>query len=273
VTLPPDERPPVSSLLRPTLAAATAVLLVATLAACGGTDPESPGTGPDVQGAGPGGPAPGASGKVADVSGRTAQVQSPTDGQVAVTWNGDTTFTEDVEATLGAVAVGGCVLVTSSDADPTATTVAATTVRIEEPADGGGCRFGAGGPGDGQRPSGAPSDLPEGLPSGAPDRARGGFGTAGKVTAVAAGGFTLSSQRPGDDGPVAVTVTVGSGTTYTRTAPARADAVSVGRCVLARGDRDDTGAVTASTIDVSDPVDGECQGGFVTAGRPESGAA
>jgi hypothetical protein len=273
------------TLTRHTLATASAVLMIATLSACGGGgDPEATDVGPqdstpNVQGGGPGGTPPGASGEVADVSGRTAQVQGPT-GQVAVTWTGDTTFTEEVDATLADVTVGACVMVTGADddTDADATEVTAATVRIDEPADGGGCGFGAGGPGgDAQRPEGAPSDLPEGtpgdLPSGAPDGVRRGFGTVGQVSAVFADGFSVTSQRPGAEDPVEVTVTVDGDTTLTTTAPAKASAVEVGRCVVARGDSDDTGAVTATSISVSDPVDGECQGGLLTVTRPGGGAA
>lgn len=264
------------SLTRHTLATAGAVLMIATLAACGsGGDPEATDvdpqdSAPTVRGGGPGGTPPGAAGEVADVSGRTAQVQGPT-GQVAVTWTGDTTFTEEVDATLADVTVGACVLVTGADdTDAEATEVTAATVRIDEPADDGGCGFGAGGPGgDGERPEGAPSDLP----SGAPDGVRRGFGTVGQVSAVSDDAFSVTSQRPGDEDPVEVTVTVDGDTALTTTAAAKASAVEVGRCVVARGDGDDTGAVTATSISVSDPVDGECQSGLLTVTRPRGGAA
>jgi hypothetical protein len=258
------------SLSRHTLATASAVLLIATLSACGGgNDPEATDA-PDVRGGVPGGMPPGASGKVADVSGHTAQVQGPSGGQVAVSWTGETTFTEEVDATLADVTVGACAMVTSADedTDPEATEVAAATVRVEQPTDGD-C---------GQRPEGAPTDLrttmPEGEPpAGAPDGVRRGFGTAGQVTAVSADGFTVSAQRPGDDAATDVVVTVGEETTVTTTAAAKASAVEVGRCVDARGESDDTGAVTATSISVSDPVDGECQGGNLTIMRPAGGAA
>ncbi|MBA2952227.1 hypothetical protein HZF07_00785 [Nocardioides sp. CGMCC 1.13656] len=266
------------SVTRHTLATASAVLLIATLAACGGggdpeaTDAGPQGSAPDIRGGGPGGTPPGASGEVADVTGRTAQVQGP-NGQVAVTWTGGTTFTEEVEATLADVTVGSCVMVTGADedTDPEATEVTAASVRVEEPADDGGCGFAAGGP------DGAPSFQPEGtpsdLPSGAPDGVRRGFGTAGTVSAVAADGFSVTSQRPDEEDPVEVTVTADDDTTVTTTAAAKASAVEVGRCVVAQGGTDDTGAVTATSISVSDPVDGECLGGLLTVTRPDGGAA
>ena len=90
--------------------------------------------------------------------------------------------------------------------------------------------------------------------------------TFGKVTAVSAAGFTVSSVRPGTSGSgtttTAVSVTTSSATTYTTTAKATAADVKVGRCLNARGKTDSTGAVTATTVALSTPVDGECGGGF-----------
>ncbi|MDF1602706.1 hypothetical protein [Nocardioides sp. YIM 152315] len=214
----------------------------------------------------------------------TAQVQSRQGGQVAVTWTEDTTFTEQVDGTLDDVTVGACAVVTtgaetSQDSTEEVAEVAAATVRATEANDGGGCGFGAGGPGRGEppegtptdRPSDRPSDLPGDLSSDAPNGPRvRGVGTVGEVTAVSADGFTLSTITPDSDDAAEVTVTVGDDTTYTTTADAKSSAVSVGRCVTARGESDDTGAVTADTISVSDPVDGECGLGFVRR-DPEGG--
>jgi hypothetical protein len=248
-------------LTRVTLATASSVLLLATLAACGSSDgtatdnPDSAaqaGGAPNGgQGAG-GGRFPGASGTVAAVSGSTAQVQSDQSGQVAVSWTKDTTFTQQVDATLEDVTAGSCVMVTTAeDGD------AATAVRITRANDDDSCGFG-GGPGAGERPEGAPSDMPSGAPGGM----RGELGTIGEVTAVSATGFTVSATQPGSEDPTDVSVTVGDDTTYTTQAKAQASAVAVGTCVTARGDSDDTGAVAATTISVSDPVDGECAVGF-----------
>jgi hypothetical protein len=267
-------------LTRVTLATASSVLLLATLAACGGSsdDTATDSTGAqDATQEGPGGQfggdgqLPGASGEVAAVSGRTAQVQSDISGQVAVSWTSSTTFTRQVDGSLDDVQVGSCVMVTSADADTGGATsqpteVTAATVRVVDTSNGDGCGFS--GPGDRQAPSGAPSDPPSDGPSDPPSDASGGpgggrpggFGTFGEVTAVSGDGFTVSV----DD--TDVTVTVSGDTTYTTTAKASADAVKVGACVSARGDTDDTGALTATSISVSEKVDGQCTGGFV--GRP-----
>lgn len=261
--------------MRSTLATTILCATIGLVAAgCGGSQQTSSGTEPATQqqpGSAPGGPS--GSGKVVDVSGSTAQVQGQS-SQVAVSWTGKTTFTRQVTAKASAVKVGSCVTVTSAEADDSAsaTTVTAATVRVTEPVDGdcagglGGGRPGGGG--KGARPTDMPTDMPTDRPSGAPDDARrGGFAT-GKVTAVTSSGFTVASQQPGadSDSTTLVTVATSADTTYTATASATAAAVKTGVCVTSRGDADDTGAITATTIAITQPVDGECTAGF--GGRP-----
>lgn len=292
------------NLTRVTLATASSVLLLATLAACGGDSSADSATDGGDQAAGQGqmegqgGGMPGASGLVAAVSGSTAQVHSQQSGQVAVSWTGKTSFTQQVDAKLSDVTVGACVMVTSDDTsgseDSAATEVAATGVRILPAGDDGSCDFGAGqggpggagGPGGGEMPEGAPSDMPSDMPSDLPsDRPSdlpqgGGFGTVGEVTEVSSSGFTVSSSMPtmgqddsdssGSATTTEVEVSVSGDTTYTTSADATASAVKVGVCVSAQGESDDTGAVTADTVSISQAVDGECTGGFGGGGRPGS---
>ena len=56
-------------------------------------------------------------------------------------------------------------------------------------------------------------------------------------------------------------------TTYTRTVAADASAIVVGQCATARGEADDSGKVTATSITVSAPTDGECSSGDAPALR------
>ncbi|MFL6156593.1 MAG: hypothetical protein ACJ72D_10895 [Marmoricola sp.] len=281
----------------------TGVLLVAA-AACGSSNQEKDAAsqngygGPSTvqNGGGQQGQRPGADGKVAAVSGSTAQVQSAQAGQVAVTWTGTTTFTQQVTARLSDVRTGDCVAVTSastgtgSTAPTTAPTrVTAETVRIT-PATNGACTAGPGGQtrGSGQGPQlqggGPAAGGPEGggqPPAGAPDggsRQLRGFGGAfGTVTSVSGTGFVVSSTRPaassGTTTTTKITVTVTAATTYTTTAKASASDVRVGVCVRAEGAADSTGAVTATRIAVSPAVNGECAAGFVRGGdRPGTNA-
>lgn len=262
-----------------------------TLAACGGSSDEQTSAGSGAEGQQAGQPQtgqgqmrlPGGSGKVTDVSGSTAQVQGQ-DSQVAVSWSGDTKFTQQVAGKTSDVVVGSCVMVTSADTSSTDTTkVAAATVRITEAVDGSCSAMGGGGapgggqpPSDGEAPSGErPTDMPTDMPTDGPGGEggpgggqRGGFAV-GEVTAVSGSGFTVSSQRPGSGGDAAtsVTVTTSADTTYTTTESASASDVKVGVCVTSRGKADDTGAIAATTIAVSVAVDGECSTGF-GGGRP-----
>lgn len=235
---------------------------------------------------------PGANGKVAAVADDTAQVQSSDSGQVAVTWTSSTTFTKQVSAELADISVGDCVMVTSADTGTTSggtsqpptqpTEVTATSVRISEPVDGsctptggpggGGPGGTGGGPsfqanGNGQPPAGAQGGTP---PSGAPQM-RGSGGAVGTVKSVSGNTVVVGSTRfaaptDGSSTPtqesVDVTVTVTATTTYTATAKGSASDVKVGQCVQATGEADDTGAVTATRIAVTPPVDGECGGMF-----------
>ena len=62
------------------------------------------------------------------------------------------------------------------------------------------------------------------------------------------------------------------------TVPATERALVVGSCVSAQGSTDSVGTVTATTVTVSQAVDGECTGGFggpgggVFSGPPGAGA-
>lgn len=260
---------------------ACSVLVLVTLAACGGgsesatdstpTDSAAAAPAGGAGGAGGGMPgAPGASGTIAAVSGSTLQVQSESSGQVAVSWTDATTFSEQVAGTLADVAVGSCVMVQSAAEAEEGSPVTATAVRISEAQDGE-CTGGfGGGPGGGERPEGMPTDLPTDLPTDRPTDMPGGGrgfggGTFGAVTAVSATGFTVEAPDS------SVEVTVAAATTYATTATADASAVEVGRCATAQGEADDTGAVTATRISVSDPVDGACSSGRGFGGPPADG--
>ncbi|MCV2394915.1 PT domain-containing protein [Actinotalea sp. M2MS4P-6] len=234
----------------------------------------------------------GVSGLIAAVTGTTMQVQS--DVQTAVTWSDDTTITQEVSTDLSAVTVGSCVVVIESSADTSSDTSSggvtsgdtagtagpASSVVVSEPVDGectgfagagaGGMPGGqmAGAPTDGatgmpsgmptDMPSGGPTDLPSGgstdLPSGMPTGGSRGFGAmvAGTVTAVDDAGITVDQ-----DGTTS-TVTIDDATTYTTTQTVDSSAISVGLCVSARGESDDRGGMTATSLSLSDAVDGAC---------------
>ena len=203
------------------------------------------------------GGAPQGSGEVVQVSDSTAQVQNQA-GQIAVTWTNATTFTQQVETDLSAVAVGACVVVISDST--TSEDVVATGVRVSEAGDDG-CGPEAGrGAGRGDASRTPPADRPEGAPEGR-QGAGAGRGTVGEVLSVQADGFTVGVQGIEGDGTTAVEVTVSTDTELTTSGKATASDITVGRCIISGGAADDTGAITAETISISDPVDGECASG------------
>lgn len=204
---------------------------------------------------------PGAFGVIAAADSGVLQVQSPMTGQVAVTVTADTEITDQVAGAFADVEVGSCVVVQPADDAETGTTTA-ESVSISQPGDEG-CAAGPGGFGGmrGDRPSGRPSDRPSGFPSGGPSGRPGGgagFGVTGEVTAVDSGGFTVLARVPGSDGEQENVVSVTGTTTFTTQQAADASALTVARCIRATGETDDTGAVTAEQVSVSDAVDGEC---------------
>ncbi|MTD56330.1 DUF5666 domain-containing protein [Amycolatopsis pithecellobii] len=222
-------------------------LLGLTLAACGSssTPPAEPAAASAPPGAARG---PAASGTIAAVAGSSIEVQNPANGQVTVNFSSSTTFTDRVPAALSDVTAGSCVVVSG-----TGTPVVAKTVQIST-ADNDTC--GTGGPG--MRPQNGSSrpSRPSGAPRPSGMNARGAFG---KVTAVTGGGFTVSQDNRQTGAATSVEVTVDSATTYTKSESATPNALKVGECAVATGTADDTGAVTARMISLSQPDPGGCQ--------------
>lgn len=260
-----------TSLTRPVGAATCGLALAALLVGCGSDDakddtPAQAAPSGAAPGGGRGGGMPGTFGLIAAVDGSTLQVQNQMTGQVAVTVTGSTTVTDQAAATLADVTAGTCVVVRTADdgsasagTDAAPTEVTASSVAVS-PATEDGCAGGFGGaPGNGQRPSGMPTDMPTDRPTDLPSDLQGrggarpgGFGAVGEVRSVSGSGFVV--EGPNGD----VTVTVGSATTYTKQVASTSAALAEGRCARVQGDADDTGAVTATSIQVSDAEDGQC---------------
>lgn len=278
---------------------------VLTLSACSSSaSPESAGSTasatnvPTQQQMGGGG----VSGEIAALSGSTLQVQD-TDSQTAVSYTDSTTITQSVAAALADVTSGVCVTSISGDfgggsgsgdsssSDSTdAASTAASTVLISTAVDGA-CSIGFGGGAGGGMPGGGtpPTDLPDGgaiptdapdgvMPTGAPGdgAGAGGFGgfASGLVTAVS--GSTITVQTTDADGANATSdITVDDSTTYTKTVSADSSALVVGACVTVMGESDDSGAVAATTLAVSEAGDSGCSTGFGGPGggqRPGAGS-
>ncbi|HVW42288.1 MAG TPA: DUF5666 domain-containing protein [Amycolatopsis sp.] len=236
----------------PALIGGAVVLLVA---ACGSSDnggAAAPASSAPSSANRAGGPA--ASGTVAALAQSSLEVQNSSSGQVTVNFSGDTTFTDRVAGTLADVTTGSCVMVSG-----TGQPVAAKTVEIST-ATNGDCTAGFGG-GGGTRPqSGTASRSRQPRPSGSNAPNGGGF-TAGTVTAVSGTGFTVRQDNRQTGATTDVPVTVDSSTTYTKSEQANSSALKVGECVSATGQTDDTGAVTAKTIAVSQAGPNGCDTG------------
>lgn len=193
-------------------------------------------------GAGPAAAGPAATGMVASVSGSTVEVQNPTIGQVTVRLTPSTTYVQTTSASVTALAVGDCVTAAGLPAGTNASTgpFTARTVTIVLPGSTG-CGSAGPNPGSGR-----------------------GAGSARRRLAVATG--SLSSLSPSDmvvqgrrNGVVATTtVMLDASTTFSQVARTTQSAVTVGKCLVASGPSDQTGAVTATAVRISPPGPNGC---------------
>jgi hypothetical protein len=205
---------------------------------------------------------PAASGTIAAITGTTMQVQNEQTGQVAVTWTSSTKFTHQVSATIAAVTVGDCVTaIAPSGTSVPATSFNATSLVVRKPVNGS-CTGGVE-EGGGQQPSGSPSRLMPGgpTPSGAPSGKSSGIVVTGTVRSVSGTTLVIAARTPGSNTTANKTVTVGSRTKITADAETTERSLKLGKCVTAEGKTDSSGAVTATSVRISDPVNRQC-GGF-----------
>lgn len=242
----------IHKLVTATVATALGGVLALGLVACGSSSNSgAPAPASRQQSPNParrGGPA--ASGTVAAVAAANIQVQNSS-GQVTVNFSGDTMFTDRVSATLTDVAQGSCVIVTG-----TGQPVLARNVEIST-ANANGCTGGF--VGGGARPrNGTGQQRPSDSRAPRPSGANGARPVAGKVTAVTGNGFTVQQDDQQTGATTDVQVTVDANTTYGMSVSAKSDALKVGECVAATGQTDDTGAVTAKTIAISQPGPNGC---------------
>ena len=261
------------------VAALAAALTLSACSSSNGSDPPpaSSTSGSAAGGAGPGQRGPAASGTIGAITGTTMQVQNQQSGQVAVTWTSTTKFNHQVATTLAAIKAGTCVTaIAPSGTSATATSFTATSVTIST-ATNGQCGGGFGG-GGGQPPSGLPSgfpsggQLPSGFPSGFPPGARSGprnFGSiaTGKVTSASGSILVIAARQftPGSSSSPSTTnktVTIGSSTKILTEASTTASSLKVGLCATAEGKADSGGTVTATSVRITQPTNGQCTIGF-----------
>lgn len=258
-------------------AAATAALVAACSSGAAATTSSTSASAPSGSSApsgftpGSGSFGPAASGKIAAVTGHTMQVQNSSTGQTAVTWTGKTTFTREVTGTLAAVKVGECVVASGSGSSSAASGSAKVTSVHVTAAKNGTCTGGFAGRGPvGTLPSGMPTQQPpSGAPSGAPSggafpgHAGGGTFVSGKVLSVDGSTIVVAARQPGSTSAATTKRTLDAAdATVTTTRKATAKDVAVGLCATAQGTADSTGAVTATSVALSKPTNGQCDVGF-----------
>lgn len=226
--------------------AATSIIAVGALAACGGASASSTSSAS---------PSPGvravraAAGQLVQIEGTTL-VLSGAAGDTTVDYTPSTTFTQARTATVASIATGECIVATGTR--QTSGAIAVDSVRLSRPTGGscatGGFRFGGGAPRT-PRPG---LSLPPQFASRAAVR--------GTVSAVA--GTSVTVQPPSG---AAVTITVPTTVPVTIAQAVQASALDTGECLVAAGARSASGTVTAQSITIVPAGPSGCfsgRGGF-----------
>jgi hypothetical protein len=226
-----------------TLTGATAL----SVAACGASNTSKPATsaGPTSSAATSSSPSASANGKswvsgmIASVSGDAIQVSQQT-GTATVDFTPSTKITEVTPGQLTDVTAGSCVVVIPSrESADTGGATTAQFVRVS-PAVDGKCP-------EPKRPAGAPA-------SGGPAGHRPLRGT---VASVAGNTITVTgADASGSTSQTNVSVT--DTTKYTKQSATDAQALAQGKCVAARGTKDDSGTLQATAISVQPADNGSC---------------
>lgn len=241
------------------------VLLVGSVlalgaAGCGGShSAAAPAAAATAPSASPSAGPPGVSGTAAAVTATSVQVQNPATGQTRVDLTPSTVFTQTVPATSADLAVGSCVVATGTPATPGAAAGVVTVQSVTiTPAGPDGCTGGfLGGAGGTRSPGATRSPRPTAGPGTGADRG----GAFGKVTSLSAPTFVVEQANRTTGATRTTTVTWDATTAFTKVVPAAASALSAGQCVNAAGPTDDTGAISATTVNIRPPGPTGCATG------------
>jgi hypothetical protein len=226
-----------------TLTGATAL----TVAACGSSNNSKPATSasPTSSAATSSSPSASANGKawvsgmIASVSGDAIQVTQQT-GSATVDFTPSTKITEVTPAQLTDVTAGSCVAVLPArDSTDAGGTITAQFVRVS-PAVDGQCP-------EPKHPAGAP-----------PSGGRAGHRPVRGTVASVAGNTITVTGADANGTPSQTSVTVTDTTKYTKQAATDAQALAQGKCIAARGTKDDSGTLQATTISVQPADNGTC---------------
>jgi Domain of unknown function (DUF5666) len=207
---------------------------VLSVAACGASNTTKPSTaaGP-TSSAATSSPSASANGKawvsgmIASVSGDAIQVTQQS-GNATVDFSPSTKITEVTPAQLTDVTAGSCVAVhPTRDSAGTGGAVAAQSVRVSPAVDG---------------------KCPE---------PKHHAGVSGTVASVAGNTITVTGADTNGN-PSQTNVTVTGTTKYTKQAATDAQALAQGKCVAARGTKDNSGTLQATAISVQQADNGNC---------------
>ncbi|WP_245836593.1 hypothetical protein [Mycobacterium bohemicum] len=191
------------------------------------------------------------SGLIASVAGNSIQVTKEDKTNATVNFTSTTKVTEVMPATLSDVTTGSCVTVRPTKAEaPAGQPVTAASVRVS-PSVNGTCPQPKAGPGA-NTTSPSPSPAPE-----QPKPVRGSVASVSGNTVTVAG-----TDASGNTTQTAVTVD--DKTKYSKLATATPEAITQGKCVMARGTMDggtpDKATLQATAITLRQAVGGTCGG-------------
>ena len=184
------------------------------------------------------------SGLIDSVSGNTIQVTQRS-GAATVDFTPSTDVSEITPAQLTDVTAGSCVIVRPDRESASNNGITARAVRVS-PAVDGKCS-------QPKQPAGASTTAPAPQP-GAPTAYR---QVRGQVASVAGNTITVNSTDPSGSSSQ-TTVTVTDTTKYTKQATTDAQALAQGKCIAARGTKDNGGTLQATSITVQQADNGNC---------------
>lgn len=190
------------------------------------------------------------SGLIASVAGNAIQVTQEENGNATVDFTSSTKVTEVTAGALSDVTAGSCVTVRpTGEESQGGQPITAASVRVS-PAVDGKCPQGK------ESASGSTGTAPSGSPTTAPARLT---AIQGSVASVA--GNTINVTSTDASGNTSQTaVTVDDKTRYMKQTAATSQAITQGKCLAARGTKDDSGTLQATTIDLRPANDGKCWG-------------
>ncbi len=218
-----------------------------------------------------------ATGSVTSIDGSSLQV-SNANSETTVVVAGTTSFEKRETGTASSIAVGDCVTVTGTTANKgikaanVSVTAAASTGCTRGAGGGPGGAGGAGGGGrfgggTGQRPNFGNGERPAGANANRLKNLGIAFGpvqsVSGDKMVVKATTFTRPTKKNAKPKTTTkdVTVSLTSSTNISQTVAGTAADLTVGSCVTARGPLV-SGAVNATNVTISSPVNGACTAGF-----------